>query len=100
MYGFHILNKFTQLYRISCELFGYELHRFGTEMYLLEWGSFPSRLLSDMIESLPSRTRAYLVTTWKGKRLPLRADNTTFLWRHKEYWTRSRDVAAEGWRLE
>jgi hypothetical protein len=52
---------------------------FGTEMYLFEWGSFPSKLLSDMMESLPSRTRAYLVKIWKGKRLPLGADNTTFL---------------------
>jgi hypothetical protein len=47
-------------------------------MYLLEWGSFPSLLLSDMMESMPSRPRAYLVKMWKGERLLLRADNTTF----------------------
>ena len=46
---------------------------FGTEMYLLEWGSFPSRLLSDMMETLPSKTTAYLVKIWKGERLPLGA---------------------------
>ena len=34
---------------------------FGTKMYLLGWGSFPSLLLTDMMKSLPSRTRAYLV---------------------------------------
>jgi hypothetical protein len=39
-------------------------------MYLFEWGSFPSLLLSDMTKSLPSRTRAYLVKIRKGEDYP------------------------------
>jgi hypothetical protein len=31
-----------------------------------------------MMESVPSRTRAYLLKVWKGERLFLGADNTTF----------------------
>jgi hypothetical protein len=32
-----------------------------------------------MMESMPSGTRDYLVKIWKGERLLLRADSTTFL---------------------
>ena len=38
---------------------------FGTGMYLLEWGS--SLLLSDMMESIAFRIRAYLVKDGREK---------------------------------